>query len=125
MKENYRPASDLLLLFKVFEGCVYKQIYDIMIIYCQNIKRVSKKDIVVIMLKKNGEKGNCGARFEDLFKAFDTLPQDLLLATIRAIGFDHQSLRLKFNFLREGRFNTRSNFSYSLWKDLLYHNVQH
>ena len=70
--------------------------------------------------KKNLDKrGECGALFVDLSKAFDCLQHDLLLAKLNAYGFDYKSLKLISSFLSNRKYRTKINSSFSEWKHLL------
>ena len=54
----------------------------------------------------------------DLSKAFDCLLHDLLIAKLKAYGFDHQSLKLINSYLT-GRFQrVKLNGSYSEWNPI-------
>ena len=64
--------------------------------------------------------GGCGALFVDLSKAFDCLPQDLLLAQLNAYGFDHKSIKLISSFLSNRIYRTKTNLSSSNFEDLLF-----
>ena len=69
--------------------------------------------------KKNLDKrGECGALFVDLSKAFDCLQHDLLLAKLNAYGFDYKSLKLISSFLSNRKYRTKINSSLSEWKHL-------
>ena len=59
----------------------------------------------------------CGVLLTDLSKAFDCLLHDLLIAKLKAYGFDHQSLKL-INSLT-GRFQrVKLNESFSEWSPI-------
>ena len=55
----------------------------------------------------------------DLSKAFDTLNHDLLIAKLRAYGFDKKSLRLIQSYLSDRWQRIKINTSYSSWSALL------
>ena len=70
--------------------------------------------------KKNLDKrGECGALFVDLSKAFDCLQHDLLLAKPDAYGFDYKSLKPISSFLSNWKYRIKINSSFSEWKHLL------
>ena len=86
-------------------------------------KGYSSQHSLIAMLekcKKNLDKrGECGALFVDLSKAFDCLQHDLLLAKLNAYGFDYKSLKLISSFLSNRKYRTKINSSFSEWKHLL------
>ena len=101
-KCNYRPVSILPLLSKVFEKILYDQLY----IYMNNIlnellcgfrKAHSTQHAVFKLLqawqKELDNSGFIGTILMDLSKAYDCLPQDLLIAKLGAYGLDKFSLR--------------------------------
>ena len=56
----------------------------------------------------------------DLSKAFDCLPQELLLATLNAYGFSLSALRLICSYLLNRLQITKIHASYSYWKEILF-----
>ena len=127
-KQNNRPVSIIFVVFKIIERCLYDQIY-------KNIgntlsrhqmgyrKGYSSQHSLIAMFerwKENLDKrGECGALFVDLSKAFDCLQHDLLLAKLNAYGFDYKSLKLISSFLSNRKYRTKINSSFSEWKHLL------
>ena len=70
--------------------------------------------------KENPDKGGeCVALFADLYKAFDCLQYDLLLATLNGYEFDYKSLKLISSFLSNRKYRTKINSAFSEWKHLL------
>ena len=63
--------------------------------------------------------GSCSALLADLSKAFECIVHDLLLAKLRAYGFDYNSLKLINSFLSDRKFRTKISSSYSPYLDLL------
>ena len=127
-KSNYRPVSILPLLSKPFERILYEQIdshtKDILSKYQGGFrKRFSSQHSLLAMFEKwkkvldNG--GSCGALLVDLSKAFDCIVHDLLLAKLRAYGFNCNSLKLINSFLNGRTFRTKISLSYSSYLDLL------
>ena len=55
----------------------------------------------------------------DLFKAFDTLDHDLLIAKLHAYGFDKNALRLIKSYLTDRWQRAKINTAYSSWSKLL------
>ena len=64
-------------------------------------------------------KGFGGAVLMDLFKAFDTINYDLLIAKLHAYGFDKNSLKLLLSYLKNRWHRTRINQNFSSWEELL------
>ena len=127
-KSNYRPVSILPLLSKPFERILYEQIdshtKDILSKYQGGFrKRFSSQHSLLAMFEKwkkvldNG--GSCGALLVDLSKAFDCIVHDLLLAKLRAYGFNYNSLKLINSFLNGRTFRTKISSPYSSYLDLL------
>ena len=59
-----------------------------------------------------------GAVLADLSKAFDCLPRDLVIAKLKAYGFDEPSLKLMYSYLSEIKQRTKIGNSYSSWEDI-------
>ena len=127
-KSNYRPVTILPLLSKLFERILYEQIdnhtKDILSKYQRGFrKKFSSQHTVPAMFEKwkkvQDTGGSCGALLVDLSKAFDYIVQDLLLAKLRAYGFDYNSLKLINSFLSGKKFRTKIGSPYSPYLDLL------
>ena len=55
----------------------------------------------------------------DLFKAFDTINHELLIAKLEAYGFDDAALEIILNYLGDRWQRTKINSSFSTWTELL------
>ena len=55
----------------------------------------------------------------DLSKAFDTLNHELLIAKLRAYGFNRDSLKMINDHLSNRRQSTKINKSFSSWAELV------
>ena len=91
--ENYPPVSILPVLSKIYERCMFDQMYA----YFNNIlskhqcgfrQGYSTQHSLLLMIekfKKSLDNGNlCGMLLTDLSKAFDCLKHDLLIAILAA-----------------------------------------
>ena len=65
-----------------------------------------------------------GALFTDLSKAFDCLPQNLLLAKLSVYGFDMKALYFINDYLRDRKQRTKISDTYSSWEEMLYDVLQ-
>ena len=128
-KENYRPVSILPTLSKVYERCIYDQMYSyfdqILSKYqCGFRKGYNAQHCLLVMIEKwknaldNG--GISGALLTDLTKAFDCLKHDLLIAKLAAYGLDNKSLRFIYSYLSGRKQRTKINNAYSPYSDILY-----
>ena len=107
-KKNYRPASILPILYKIFEKILSKQFY----IYFENIlskfqcgfrKGFSTRYYLLLTIKKwkkaADKDQSFGALLTDLSKAFDCLSHDLLIAKLHSYGISLASLKLLTDYL--------------------------
>ena len=67
-------------------------------------------------------KNKAGAMLTDLSKAFDCLHHNLLIAklSLKAYGFDINSLQFIHGYLNERKQRTKVNNSYSSWREVLF-----
>ena len=123
---NYRPISVLSILAKVFESLVHKQVYsyfssnnllspaqsgfrpghstqDLLIKVTEDWKFALDSDEIV------------GITFIDLCKALDSIDHTLLLAKLRAYGFDDVSINWFTNYLSNRQQRVVLDNVYSDW----------
>ena len=106
--ENYRPVSILPNFSKIYERCLYDQMYK----YFNHIlskwqcgfrKGFSTQHCLLVMTEKwrkcLDKEGVSRAILTDLSKAFDCILHNLLIAKLAAYGFDYLSLRIMESFL--------------------------
>ena len=90
---------------------------------CGLRKGYSNHDCLLAMVencKKTLDQGNeYGAFLTDLSKAFDCLPQDLIVAKLHAYGFLINSLKLINSYLTERKQRVKINDQFSLWLDIV------
>ena len=111
-KENYRPVSILPNISKIYERCLYKQLYDYFdVIFSRNQcgfrKGFSVVNCLLPMIEKWRESldqgGAYGALLTDLSKAFDCLPHELIIAKLYTYGVDMPLLKLVNSYLKEDK----------------------
>ena len=127
--ENYRPISILPTLSKIYERCMYDQMYnyfnDIFSKYqCGFREGYSAQHCLLAMVEKWKESldkgGLGGALLTDLSKAFDCIKHDLLIAKLAAYGFDKESLSFISQYLVGRTQRTKINNSYSSYSEIIY-----
>ena len=129
LKDNYRPVSILPVLPKLYERSMFKQIFEFFeIIFSKNHcgfgKSPSTQQGLLAMLekwKRSADTGKVfGALLIDLFKAFDCLDHELLIAKLNAYGFSPPALRLIHDYLSHRKQRTRVNNSCSEWLAVMF-----
>ena len=127
-KENYRPVSILPVLSKIFERIMFKQMpaffEDIFNKQqCGLCKGYNTQQCLLKMLekwKRSVDGGNAfGALLTDLYKAFDCLDHELLIAKLHAYGFSLPTLRLINDYLSDRKQRTRIGNSFSDWCEII------
>ena len=108
--ENYRPISILPTLSKIYERCMYGQMYkyfdQVLSKYQCGFRQGYNTQHCLLMMVEKGkevldEGGLGGPLLTDLSKAFDCIKHDLLIAKLAAYGFDSHSLSFVFSYLKE------------------------
>ena len=107
-KANYRSMSLLPSLSKVYEKLIYQQINaffenKLSPLLCGFRSRYSTQHALLNLINKwhscLDNSGVVGTVLMDLSKAFDCLPNELVLAKLHAYGVDIKSLKLLQDFL--------------------------
>ena len=71
--------------------------------------------------KKSVDKGKAfAAILTDLSKAFDCLPDDLIIAKLNAYGFSLSAAKLMQSYLCNRKQRTKINTAYSSWEEILF-----
>ena len=129
LKDNYRSVSILSNISKIYEKCLYDQIQvffeSILSKYQYGFQRGYSVQHCLITLiekwKKSVDNGRAfGALFTDLYKAFDCLSHELLIAKLDAYGFDKISLKLANSCLTYRKQRIKVNYKYSSWSKILF-----
>ena len=121
-KENYRPASILSHVSKVFERIIYMQIDTFMRDKLSKVLTGYRKNQSIQhclmsmreMWKNTLDKGGyVSAIFVNLSKVFDTLNHNLLIAKLGTYGFERDPLSFMKSYLndRQQRVRVKNNFS--------------
>jgi predicted transport protein len=128
LKGNYRPVSILHVVSKVFERIIDKQTDEYVIKYlsdylCGYRKQFNPQCALLVMIehwKKAVDNGEIAAGLlMDLSKAFDTINHPLMIAKLRAYGFDIASLEIIYDYLSDRWQRTKINSSFSTWSLIL------
>ena len=128
-KDNYRPVSILPNISKIFERCIFRQLFNFMDQFlpkyqCGFHKGYSTQYCLLAMFerwKSPVDKGKSfGALLTDLSKAFDCLSHELLLAKRHAYGFSIATSRLIHSYLTNRRQRTKINVSFSSWEEIVF-----
>ena len=127
--ENYRPISILSALSKIYERCMYDQMYkyfdQILSKYQWGFRQVYNTQHCLRMMvekwKEALDKGGLGgALLTDLSKVFDCIRYGLLIAKLAAYEFDSHSLSFVFSYLNERKQRTKIHDSYSPYAYIVY-----
>ena len=128
-KENYRPVSLLPLVSKIFERLMLKQMKPFIESFlskwlCGYRKGYNAQYALTAMIERlkqclDKKGGIYGAVLMDLSKAFDTINHELLIAKLKAYGFDNSALEIVLSYLSDRWQRTKINASFSSWEELL------
>ena len=117
-KKNYRPVSILSAFSKIFGKIFQNQISTFMedkfSVYISAYRKGHSTQHVLVRMIEEWKKSIdndklVGAVLMDLSKAFDCIPHDLLIAKLSAHGFDRNSLKLIYSYLKGRRQCVRIN----------------
>ena len=128
-KDHYRSIIVLPNFSKIYERFFFRQISKYFEQFlsqyqCGFRKGFSAQNSLLSILEKwksaVDNKKVFGALLTDLFKAFDCLSHDLLIAKLNAYGFSMAALTLVQNYLSYQKQRTKINTEYSSWEDILF-----
>ena len=126
-QENYGPISILPNISKIYERCLYTQLYDYFnVIFSRNQcgfrKGFSVVNCLLPMIEKWRESldqdGTYGTLLTDLSKTFDCLPHELIIAKLYTYGVDMPSLKLINSYLSKRTQRIKINDIYSSWSEI-------
>ena len=128
-KKNYRPISILPNVSKIYERCLNKQLEGYFLALLSKCQCGFRKGYSVInallpMIEKWRESLDEGSAFRalltDLSKAFDCLPNELLIAKLHAYRVDIPSLKLLHSYLTKRKQRVKLNGTYSSWSEIIF-----
>ena len=128
-KSDYRPVSLSPNISQLFERCIHRQISEyfetiFLKFQCGFRKGYGTQDCLLAMVvncKKALDQGKVyGVLRTDLSKAFDCLPNDLIVAKHHAYGFSNESSILIHSYLTERKQRVKINDQFSSWMDILF-----
>ena len=127
--QNYRPITILANLSKVYERCMYIQSYEYLNKnfskwQCGFGQGYSAQHCLLVMVEKWRRCLDIGgvsrALLKDLFKAFDCILHDLLIAKLAGYGFDYNSLQMLQSYLSNRKQRTKINDAYKKYCEILF-----
>ena len=128
--ENYCPVSIIPNFSKIYERCLYDQMYryfnHILLKWqCGFRKGFSTQHCLIVMTEKwrkclEWGGGISGAILTALSKPFHCILHDLLIAKLAAYDFDYQSLRIMESFLYNRQQRTKINNAFSRYSEIIW-----
>ena len=129
VKSNYRPISITSNVSKIYQKCLYSQLYNY---FDKNVfskyqcgfhKGFCTQHSLLFMIEKTkiarDIKECCAAILTDLSKAFDCICHNLLIAKLYAYGFGRNALKLIYYYLRDRSQKTKAGSSFSSYLDII------
>ena len=126
-KENYRPISIPLIISKIFEKLICRQLsnhFDNILskFQCGFRKGYNLQHCLLLMIdkwKKAVDNNKVfGALLTDLSKAFDCICHDLLVAKLNAYGLSLPALKMIQDYLQNRKQRPKIRSSYSSWEGI-------
>ena len=125
---NYRPVSILNAFSKIYEKVIKNQLASYLDKYFSPFtsayrKSYSTQQVLIRLLEEWREKLDknfiVGAVLMDLSKAFDWIPHDLIIAKLAAYGFETETLRLIYSYLKGRKQCVKINNTYSDYNEII------
>ena len=125
---NYRPVSILNAFSKICQKVIKNQLAPYLDKYFSPFISVyreiySTQQVLIRLLEEWREKLDknfiVGAVLMDLSKAFDCIPQDLIIAKLTAYGFTRETLRLIYSYLKGRKQCVKINNTYSGYNEII------
>ena len=126
--KNYRPVSFLNIFSKIYERFIYENLTPFVNSFLSEFISAYRKTYsanhVLIRLIKNWKSSLVqnkfvGAVLMDLSKAFDCIPDDLLIAKMYQYGFSSESLTFFYSYLKRRKQSGEINNTHSVFQVLL------
>lgn len=123
-KDNYRSVNLLPVMSKILERILYDQVYEYMApLFHKHLSGFRRKhscqDVLIRMTedwRESLDKGlNVGVVAIDLSKAFDCMPQGLLLAKLSAYGFSASACDMMKSYIMRREQRVKIGETYSEW----------
>ena len=128
-KTNYRPSSILSNISKIYERLMHDNMSDyfndiLSKFQCGFRKRFGAQSYLLYMIetirKTRDKHGLFAAVMTDLFKAFDCISHELLIAKLNVYGFDETSLKVIISYLKNRTQTTKVGASFSELLNIIY-----
>ena len=125
---NYRPVSILNAFSKIYEKVIKNQSASYIHKYFSPFisaqrKSYSTQQVLIRLLEEWREKLDknfiVGAVLMDLSKAFDCIPHDLIIAKLAGYGFERETLRLIYSYLKGRKQCVKINNTYSDYNEII------
>ena len=125
---NYRPVSILNTFSKIYEKVIKNQLASYLDKYFSPfisvyLKSYSTQQVLIRLLEEWREKLDknfiVGAVLMDLSKAFDCIPHDLIIAKLASYGFERETLRLIYSYLKGRKQCVKIDNTYSDYNEII------
>ena len=125
---SHRPVSILNVFSKIYEKVIKNQLMSYFEKYFSPFtsaygKGCSTQQVLIHLFEEWREKLDknfvVGAVLMDLSKAFDCIPQDLIIAKLAAYGIERKTLRLIYSYLKGRKQCVKVNNTYSDYNEII------
>ena len=127
-KVNYRPVSVIGSFSKIIEKYIQEKMSEhvdkcLSVFISAYRKKYSSNHVLINLIetwkKQLDNKLFVGAVLMDLSKAFDCVPHDLLIAKMQAYGFENETLKFFYSYLKNRKQSVKINNVFSSFMVLL------